>query len=247
MNEQRFTGKGAIYAAARPGYAPALLETLAQRGYLSHAVADIGAGTGLFTRQLAAYAPGIAAVEPNDDMRAAARQTLAGLANVTIQAGTAEATGLPAQHFGLVTAAQAFHWFDRAAFRAECRRILRPGGAVALIWNSRDTEAPLSTGNDAVNRAHCLGYRGFSNGFSDDTETFSDFFAAPPEILRFRNDQHYDLDAFLGRNLSSSYAPLPGTPACDAYLEALRALFDRYCVDGQVAYPYVTRCYLGTV
>ena len=220
MNEQRFTGKGAIYAAARPGYAPALLETLAQRGYLSHAVADIGAGTGLFTRQLAAYAPGIAA---------------------------AEATGLPAQHFGLVTAAQAFHWFDRAAFRAECRRILRPGGAVALIWNSRDTEAPLSTGNDAVNRAHCLGYRGFSNGFSDDTETFSDFFAAPPEILRFRNDQHYDLDAFLGRNLSSSYAPLPGTPACDAYLEALRALFDRYCVDGQVAYPYVTRCYLGTV
>ena len=55
--------------------------------------------------------------------------------------GTAEATTLADGSVDLITAAQAFHWFDRARTRAEFERILKPGGWVALIWNDRQLDS----------------------------------------------------------------------------------------------------------
>ena len=43
----------------------------------------------------------------------------------------------------LVSAGQAFHWFDRVEARREFARILKPGGWVALLWNERDTGADI--------------------------------------------------------------------------------------------------------
>ena len=75
-------------------------------------------------------------VEPNDDMRKEAEKRLSAFPRFHSVAGTAERTGLPGASVDLVTAAQSFHWFDAAAFKRECRRILSGGGKVALIWNS---------------------------------------------------------------------------------------------------------------
>ncbi len=51
--------------------------------------------------------------------------------------GTAEHTGLPDTSIDIITAGQAFHWFDQQRTRGEFARILRPDGWVVLLWNDR--------------------------------------------------------------------------------------------------------------
>ncbi len=130
---QRFTHRVEDYIRARPSYPAAALDVLAEACGLGpdSAVADIGAGTGIFTELLLAHAGTVYAVEPNDAMRAAAETHLAHRPGFVSVAGTAEATGLAAGSVDLVTAAQAFHWFDPDRTRAEWQRILRPGAAAS--------------------------------------------------------------------------------------------------------------------
>ena len=142
--------------------------------------------------------------------------------------------------------AQSFHWFDRTQFQAECRRILTPSGQVLLVWNDRDRTAPLIQALYAVNQQFCPAFTGFSNGmdFSDGRQ-FSAFFSRGYAAV-FPHPQGCTLKDFLGRNLSSSFAPRETDDAYAAYCNALRTLFHRFCTNsGQVVYPYVTRCYLG--
>ena len=138
-NTARFTGRADVYAKARPGYAPELIDKLCGWAGLgcNSTVADIGAGTGIFSAQLATTGARVIAVEPNDDMRTHAELRFDGADNVIVQGGTAEGTGIEAGSVDLVTAAQAFHWFDGEVFREECLRILRGGAPVALVWNMR--------------------------------------------------------------------------------------------------------------
>ena len=142
---QRFSTRVEAYVKYRPGYPAAMLDFLARELAMGpeSQVADIGAGTGILTALLAPRVARVWAVEPNDDMRAAAKRLLAQVGNIGWLHGSAEATGLPTGAMDLVTVAQAFHWFDRAAFRQECQRLLKPGGQVALIWNDRLTNTPF--------------------------------------------------------------------------------------------------------
>ncbi|WP_442864231.1 class I SAM-dependent methyltransferase [Arthrobacter sp. ATA002] len=102
-------------------------------------VADIGAGTGKYTRSLlsAGYRP--TAVDPSADML---RQLQHALPGVPVKVGTAEATGLTASSMDAVTVAQAWHWCDPLAASAELARILRPGGFLGLVWNQLDVSVP---------------------------------------------------------------------------------------------------------
>ena len=75
------------------------------------------------------------AVEPLPEMLTHLR---AALPDVTAVEGGAEAIPLPDASVDVVTAAQAFHWFDHDPALREIARVLRPGGRVALIWNVRD-------------------------------------------------------------------------------------------------------------
>src|SRR5258708_26689821 len=76
-------------------------------------------------------------VEPNPDMRSAGEEYLAGYPKFASVSGTAEATTLPDHRVTLITSAQAAHWFDREKALLEFRRILCPGGYVALLCNER--------------------------------------------------------------------------------------------------------------
>ncbi|KQR40653.1 class I SAM-dependent methyltransferase [Deinococcus sp. Leaf326] len=148
-NPDRFLGRAAVYAAARPPYPAALGEWLTAEGLLRGNVADLGAGTGLFTRLLlSAGAAQVDAVEPNPEMRAELEAALAAQVasgTVRVHAGTSEATGLPDASLDLITAAQAAHWFAPEPTLRELRRVLRPGGRVLLVWNDwRGVDAPLN-------------------------------------------------------------------------------------------------------
>ena len=243
MNEQQFDRKGAVYQKGRPAYPPALLAQLQSAGLLAPAdiAADVGAGTGIFSSQLADFVSRVYAVEPNDDMRAAMQAE----GRILPLRGSAEHIPLPDHSVDVITAAQAFHWFDPAAFRAECLRLLRPGGRVLLVWNLRDTDSPLIAESYALNRQYCPRFRGFSNGLDFSGTAFLDFFGGEYQQFSLDYPMLYDREAFLLRNLSSSFAPSPQEDGYAAYRAALEKLFDAYCQDGLVAYPYVTRCCAG--
>src|SRR4029078_63361 len=80
-------------------------------------------------------------IEPNDEMRQAAERLLARYPNFRSINASAEATTLPDRSVDLVVAGQAFHWFDQTRAKMEFQRILRPGGWVVLLWNTRRTES----------------------------------------------------------------------------------------------------------
>jgi len=122
---ERFSSRAEVYALARPSYPADVFQILREHHGLhaGAAVADLGSGTGIFTRLLLESGARVHAVEPNDDMRAKAELLLGHEPGFSSIAGRAEATSLPDASVELVTAAQAFHWFDLDLARREIVRI----------------------------------------------------------------------------------------------------------------------------
>ncbi|MFF7868771.1 class I SAM-dependent methyltransferase [Streptomyces qaidamensis] len=137
-----FNAAAAQYAANRPSYPPALfdaIEDLTGRPLTGTRVADIGAGTGIATALLHARGADVVAVEPGDGMAAQFRRTLPG---IPIVRGTGDDLPLSDASVDLVTYAQAWHWTDPARAVPEALRVLRPGGALALWWNTDALDVP---------------------------------------------------------------------------------------------------------
>jgi len=250
-NTERFTGKADIYEKYRPTYPAALYDWLyTDKGMsASSAIADIGAGTGLFTQPFLERGSMVFAVEPNADMRAKAEAAFANYPKYSAVDAPAEDTGLPDASVNLVTAAQAFHWFDADAFRAECRRILKPGGFVLLAWNLRDLDSPQARATEAAKDTHCPGYAGRGGGqTARDPEKIAAFFRdGKYETRVFGNPILYDHDSYIGVNLSTSYAPKLGETNYDAYINALEDIYAAYAKDGVLAMPTSAHVFFGYV
>src|SRR5580704_6735611 len=132
------------YSQYRPGYAPsivpAVLSLLGRPAREVEAV-DVGAGTGIWTRMLAAQGlASITAIEPSDEMRRYGVMTSSRENNIVWRQGTAEETGLAAGAYDLVSMASSFHWTDFDKACAEFQRMLRPGGRFVALWNPRMVE-----------------------------------------------------------------------------------------------------------
>lgn len=132
-----FGGEADAYERSRPSYPPDAVAWL-----LDHlgvgpgsVVVDLAAGTGKFTRLLASTAADVIAVEPVQGMHRVLHEVLPG---VPLIAGTAEALPVATSSVDAVSIAQAFHWFDAGLAFAELARVLRPAGAVGIVWNARD-------------------------------------------------------------------------------------------------------------
>ncbi|MGX1567601.1 class I SAM-dependent methyltransferase [Streptomyces sp. NPDC055506] len=137
-----FNTAAAQYAANRPSYPPALfdaIEDLAGHPLPGSRVADIGAGTGIATALLNARGADVIAVEPGDGMAAQFRRTLPA---IPIIRGTGDDLPLATASLDFVTYAQAWHWTDPARAVPEALRVLRPGGALALWWNTDALDVP---------------------------------------------------------------------------------------------------------
>ena len=129
MFKDHFSGNSADYATFRPAYPPELFAWLAARSG-GHGLAwDCATGSGQAALGLAPHFARVIATDASADQVAQARPG----PGVEYRVASAEASGLPAAAFDLVTVAQALHWFDQTAFHAEVARVLKPGGAVA-VW-----------------------------------------------------------------------------------------------------------------
>ncbi|MGY1840094.1 MULTISPECIES: class I SAM-dependent methyltransferase [unclassified Modestobacter] len=138
--DQRRASFGAVaaeYAALRPSYPADAVSFLL--GPRPRRVLDLGAGTGLLTDALLAAGHEVVAVEPAPGML---DQLRALLPQVEAVLGGAEAVPLPDAGVDAVVAGQAAHWFDPVPAAAELRRVLRPGGVVGFVWNTRDERVP---------------------------------------------------------------------------------------------------------
>ena len=134
---QGFGHNAAAYEAARPSYPAEAVAHIVGHGRIGpgRRVLDLAAGTGKLTRLLVPTGAEIVAVEPVDAMREQLRALLPG---VDVRDGTAEGIPLADRSVDVITAAQAFHWFDPPVALAEMRRVLRQDGHVFLVWNTRD-------------------------------------------------------------------------------------------------------------
>ena len=244
---QHFNRLAATYEQGRPAYAEALIDALYRDcGFSAQSViADIGAGTGKLAEQLLRRGSTVYAVEPGVDMRRTATEKLGRYPRFHAVDGTAEATTLPDHAVDLVTAAQAFHWFDPLAFERECRRILRPGGRICLIWNMRQMEDPLNREAFAIYTAYCPRFHGFNGGILPDDPRIVRFFDGQYQTLSFDHPLCYQKPQFLSRSLSGSYSLQQGDPQFEPYYRALSELFDRHAAGGRLTLANRTVCYLG--
>jgi SAM-dependent methyltransferase len=244
----RFTERVADYAAHRPSYPPDVIGVLAREGVLRPAdvVADVGSGTGIMSALLLDHGHTVYAVEPNAAMAAEATARLGGNPRFRAVAGRAEATGLADASCDVVTAAQAFHWFDVDPTRREFRRILRPGGAVVLVWNIRRLDAtPFLREYEDLLQRFALDYKKISAGWADEPAIARFFDPSVFEVRGLEYRQAFGFDGLRGRLLSSSYAPPAGHPQHEPMIAELRRLFDRHQREGQVVFEYDTQVYWG--
>jgi SAM-dependent methyltransferase len=245
----RFSDRVDEYVRHRPGYPPQLVELLRRECGLGPGcvVADVGSGTGKLTELLLVTGARVYAVEPNDRMRQAAERLLGQVPGFLSVDGRAEATSLPDTSVDLVTAAQAFHWFDQTAARAEFLRILRPLGIVVLLWNERDDAGSefLRDWEGCVRR-FSVDYGDADHRRTASRERIAAFFGpAGFREAEFPNWQDLDLDGLRGRYRSSSYALTPGHPQFGEAMEALAEIFRRHQQHGSVRIDYRTRVYHG--
>jgi SAM-dependent methyltransferase len=249
-SKERFSNRVATYVKYRPSYPKEGIDYLYGTVGFRHnsEIADIGAGTGIFSGLLLERGSLVTAVEPNAAMRVAAENALGDEANFRIIEGSAEMTGLPDNSVDFVVCAQAFHWFDHAAAQTEFRRILKPGGTAALIWNSRLTHGSAFL-EDYEHLLHLFGTDYAQvNHKNVSSEIFNSFFKnGSYHEAKFANRQIFDFDGLTGRLLSSSYSPQAGNPLYEPMMKELRNLFDCNQQDGKVFFDYDTEVYWGEV
>ncbi|WP_454788877.1 class I SAM-dependent methyltransferase [Mycolicibacterium lutetiense] len=128
-----FGSEAAAYERGRPSYPPETIDWLLPEG--AHDVLDLGAGTGKLTTRLVERGLDVIAVDPIPEMLELLSNSLP---ETPALLGTAEEIPLADNSVDAVLVAQAWHWFDPERAVKEVSRVLRPGGRLGLVWNTRD-------------------------------------------------------------------------------------------------------------
>ncbi|MFI5380395.1 MAG: class I SAM-dependent methyltransferase [Tepidisphaerales bacterium] len=117
----------------RPDFPPRLYQELHERGVgrPGDRMLDVGAGTGLLSIGLWRRGCEVTAADRSTRLLARIKEIEPELPVVV---AAAEALPFADEHFDAVTAAQAWHWFDREAAPRGILRVLRPGGRIAVVY-----------------------------------------------------------------------------------------------------------------
>ena len=241
-NTERFRGRVAEYARYRSGYPAAeLLSFLREVCGLRPVwqVADVGSGTGMLAEVFLENGNGVMAVEPNGEMRAVCERLRARWPGLGVVDGTAESTGLGEGSVDLVAAGRAFHWFEPEGAAREFRRVLVPGGWVALVTSGpkrRDDQQGREL--DGIQREFETrsGYVASRDARKGAMMAFLGELAgaggAAPQQAEFVSERRVGWEAFAGLLKSLSCTPLEGEAGYPEMQRALKEFFERWSVDG---------------
>jgi ubiquinone/menaquinone biosynthesis C-methylase UbiE len=242
-----FTGKTADYAASRPDYPAALFDMLGKvcAPVEGVTVADVGAGTGLLTRGLLKYGYRVVAVEPNLEMRRMADSNLGEYPGYRSVEGCAEAMPLEAASIHLITAAQAFHWFEVERARNEFLRVLSAQGQVALIWNDRILDDPLQVALDEMFSEFGGAKRGALLAHEDRSVVPRFFGSTRPKEFSWPHAHCLNEAGLMSLVFSRSYMPGRNSRDGPAVAGRVREVFSRFAADGSVKVGYRTVAIVG--
>ncbi|WP_354641181.1 class I SAM-dependent methyltransferase [Kitasatospora camelliae] len=227
----------AQYDAARPSYPAELfdeLERLAGRPLKDADVLDVGAGTGIATRLLAARGARVLAVEPSDGMAARLRAVSP---RIPVVKGVGDALPFHDGSADLVTYAQAFHWTDPDRSVPEAFRVLRPEGVLALFWNVKDRAVPWLRAQEERLVAALPSYH-FYGGVTDAVTWFGEH-GVPVERVTLRWERRVTLEGHLADLSSRSYLAVLPSGQRERVLAAERSALAAVFPDGSLTEPYL--------
>lgn len=223
-----------VYDAARPGYPAEAVSWLI--GDASGPVIDLGAGTGKLTSSVVQRGFEVTAVDPSPEMLRVLSERVPG---VGARLGTGESIPADDDSAGLVLSAQAWHWVDPARAVPEVARVLRPGGALGLVWNFRDETV------DWVRQLGELMDTGAAYA-SDEVEPVVGPPFGPLDTHEVRWVQPMTVDGMLDLARSRSYFITKDADTQAAVIGSLRRLAAEHPdLAGRETFelPYVTKCY----
>ena len=242
---ERFSNRVENYVRYRPSYPAEVLDVFRDEMGLTaeSIIADVGSGTGISTRLFLENGNVVYGVEPNAKMREAAAEFLAAYPNFYSIDGTSTATNLFNASVNIVIAAQAFHWFDPEPTRNEFKRILKPGGWVALMWNERQLNTtPFLIEYEKLLLKYASDYTKVRHDNINES-TLNNFFQGDFHTATFANKQVLDFDGIKGRVSSSSYMPSPSDGHYSEMVEELQTLFDKHAESDRITVFYDTNVY----
>jgi SAM-dependent methyltransferase len=235
-----FGPAAADYERARPSYPPESIEILRREiGVgVGARVCDLAAGTGKLTRLLVAAGADVVAVEPVPGMRDQLSEVLP---EIEVLDGTAEAIPFGDGAFDAVTVAQAFHWFKFDEALAEIRRVLRPGGGLAILFNQRDERhAWVKTWNEVIEwHARRISY--YQTTDWTDVLGAGGFTGVGHSTVDWTQTLNRDLLA--SRVRSVSYIADASSAVQQDYVDKVLALTEGF--DETFPLPYVTHVWFG--
>jgi SAM-dependent methyltransferase len=243
-----FTKTVGNYKKYRPSYPKDIITLLIDKTILTpdSIIADLGSGTGIFTKLLLDQGNFVFGVEPNRAMRTTAEQDLTPYPNFQSVAATAETTTITEHSIDIITVATAFHWLDADKVKIEFQRILKSPGYVVLLWNVRDqTNSPLQRDYEELIEKYGLHYKDqYAHKF--DIEGLKDFFSPyPMHAITFPYVQQLDWEGLKGRLLSTTYALQPHEANFTIMVQQLKDIYDKYENQGTVEFLYNTEVYYG--
>lgn len=242
---ERFSNRVANYVKYRPTYPVEVLDVFRDEMGMTieSFIADVGSGTGISSKLFLENGNVVYGVEPNARMRAAAQEFLAEYPNFYTIDGTSTETKLLPASVDFVTAAQAFHWFDPEPTRREFRRILRPGGWVALMWNERQLDStPFLIDYEKLLLKYASDYTKVRHDNINE-ETLKAFFEGDFRTATLANKQVFDFDGIKGRVSSSSYMPSEKDSDYSTMVEELKTLFDKHAESDKIQVFYDTNVF----
>ncbi|HEX2499730.1 MAG TPA: class I SAM-dependent methyltransferase [Actinomycetes bacterium] len=221
-----------VYNRARPRYPVAAVDWAV--GDRPCRVLDLGAGTGILTRQLIDRGHTVTAVEPNAQMLAALIAYSPGAAALL---GSAEQIPLADGSVDAVVAGQAYHWFDPSTAPDEIARVLRPGGVFAPMWNLRDASVSwVRALSDVLAQLEDDNRKGLAD------YAFGPRFA-PIERAEFRHEVGYTVDSLIELVRSRSYyltSPAKRRAMIEAQIRELAIAHPDLAGRTEFTMPYVT-------
>lgn len=247
--KKRFSTRVENYIKYRPSYPQEIISFLKEKQILSSdsVIADIGSGTGILSELFLKEGNHVYGIEPNIDMRNAGETQLSKYSNFVSLEGSAENSLINSSSVDIITAGQAFHWFDLEKTRIEFLRILKPEGWVLLIWNRREK----------VNNEFLKEYEKFLLKYGTDYKAiekikldFDKFFGESEtdrkyKYKKFDNYQIFDYDGLKGRLFSTSYIPLEGHPTFNGMMIDLKKLYEKHQQNGLIKFEYKTEVIYG--